>query len=173
MKSLILGGTRSGKTRLAENMAKATHLPITYIATATALDSEMQARIGQHQLNRPADWQTIEEPIYLAQALDSNATDGRCIIIDCLTLWLTNLICADNTLQLAHETNLFVESLAKLSSNIIVVSNEIGLGVTPTGLQTRQFCDAIGVLHQTLANDCDRVILCIAGLPHLLKGDAP
>ena len=96
MKSLILGGTRSGKSKLAESLAMKTKLPVTVIATATALDDEMQERIALHRQSRPGHWQTLEEPIALAQTLKSHAVHDRCIIVDCLNLWLGNLLCNNN-----------------------------------------------------------------------------
>jgi len=170
MKSLILGGTRSGKSKLAESLAMRTELPVTYIATATALDDEMGDRIALHQQNRPGDWLTLEEPIALAQTLKSHAANDRCIIVDCLTLWLTNLLC-NNQQQLLQEKGDLIELIPHLPGTIIFVSNEVGLGVMPTSQLARQYCDEIGLIHQALADHCERVILCIAGLPHILKGD--
>ena len=169
MKSLILGGTRSGKSRLAESLAMKTELPVTYIATATALDDEMQNRIALHQQNRPGDWQTLEEPTALAQTLKHHAANDRCIIVDCLTLWLTNLLC-NNQQQLDQEKSHLIELVPHLPGTIIFVSNEVGLGVMPTSQLARQYCDEIGIIHQTLAEQCEQVILCVAGLPHILKG---
>lgn len=171
MKSLILGGTRSGKSKLAESLAIKTELAVTVIATATALDDEMRDRIALHRQSRPEDWQTLEEPIALAQTLKSHAANDRCIIVDCLTLWLTNLLC-NNQQQLLQEKNQLIELVPHLPGTIIFVSNEVGLGVMPTGQLSRQYCDEIGLIHQALANHCDKVILCIAGLPHILKGES-
>ncbi len=171
MKSLILGGTRSGKSKLAESMAIQTELAVTYIATATALDKEMHDRINLHRQSRPKHWQTLEEPIALAQALKSHTADDRCIIVDCLTLWLTNLIC-NNPQQLLPEKNQLIELVPHLPGTVIFVSNEVGLGIMPTGQLSRQYCDEIGLIHQTLADQCDKVILCIAGLPHIIKGES-
>jgi len=172
MKSLILGGIRSGKSKLAESLAIKSGLPVTYIATATALDDEMRDRIALHRLHRPADWHTLEEPIALAQALKDHAANGHCILVECLTLWLTNLIC-NNQQRLLQEKTQLIELVPQLPGTIIFVSNEVGLGVIPSGQLSRQYCDEIGLIHQALANLCDNVTLCVAGLPHSIKGDSP
>jgi len=172
MKSLILGGIRSGKSKLAESLAIKSELPVTYIATATALDDEMQERIALHRQHRPADWHTIEEPIALAQALKDHAANDHCIVVECLTLWLTNLICNNQQQFLLQEKTQLIELLPRLPGTIIFVSNEVGLGIIPSGSLSRQYCDEIGLIHQALANQCDQVILCIAGLPHSIKGES-
>ncbi len=169
MKQLILGGGRSGKSALAEKLAAATGLPVIYIATATANDAEMQQRIDQHQQQRPAHWTTIESPYELVEALRKQATSQRCILVDCLTLWLSNLLCRDEDIQLARESLLSV--VAELPGDIIFVSNEVGLGITPMGSLSRQFIDESGWLHQSLAQQCDRVVFTAAGLPLIMKGD--
>jgi adenosylcobinamide kinase / adenosylcobinamide-phosphate guanylyltransferase len=168
MKTLILGGVRSGKSRLAEQFALASGLPVTYIATATANDEEMQRRIAAHRERRPSDWGVVEEPISLAATLRSRA-DGRCIVVDCLTLWLTNLLVSEDANALECERRALLETLPHLTGEIIFVSNETNMGVIPLGDLTRRFCDEAGRLHQDLARICDRVILTVAGLPHVLK----
>ncbi len=169
MKQLILGGARSGKSALAEKLAADTGLPVIYIATATADDAEMQQRIDQHQQQRPAHWITIESPYELAETLQQQATSQRCILVDCLTLWLSNLLCRDENIQLSRESLLSV--VAELPGEIIFVSNEVGLGITPMGRLSRQFVDESGWLHQSLARQCDRVVFTVAGLPLIMKGD--
>lgn len=169
MKTFILGGARSGKSRLAEQRASASGLPVTVIATATAQDDEMRERISHHQQQRPAHWQLIEAPIALADALQLTARNQHCIIVDCLTLWLTNLLCSEDEARLLQETEALLHTLPLLPGEIILVSNETGMGVVPLGELTRRYCDEAGRLHQAVATLCDRVILTVAGLPMQLK----
>lgn len=168
--TLILGGVRSGKSRLAERMALESRLPVTYIATATAQDEEMHQRIMAHQARRPTEWHLIEAPLKLAAALSNQATTGNCMLIDCLTLWLTNLLLTDDSSLFEREQKAFFSLLPKLSNRIIMVSNETNMGIIPMGALSRRYCDEAGRLHQELAQQCDQVILTIAGLPHILKG---
>jgi adenosylcobinamide kinase/adenosylcobinamide-phosphate guanylyltransferase len=170
MKELILGGVRSGKSRLAEQHALATGLPVTYIATATAEDGEMRARIAHHQAQRPGHWQLVEEPLALAAALQRAAKNNHCVLLDCLTLWLTNLLCTHDEARLQSEIAALLQILPALPGHIILVSNETGMGVVPLGELTRRYCDEAGRLHQSLALNCERVILTVAGLPLHLKG---
>lgn len=172
MKELILGGARSGKSRLAEQRAEATGLTVSYIATSQALDASMAERIDHHRARRPAGWGLIEEPIALAQALRDTATDEHCLLVDCLTLWLTNLLLDPDPQRLRRERDELVETLPTLPGRIILVSNETGLGVVPLGELTRRYVDEAGWLHQTLAELSDRVTFCVAGLPMTLKGAA-
>jgi adenosylcobinamide kinase/adenosylcobinamide-phosphate guanylyltransferase len=169
-KTLILGGVKSGKSRLAENWAKATALPVTYIATATAQDNEMQQRISRHQSERPNTWLTMESPIHLANTLQQADAKGKCLLLDCLTLWLTNLLLAEDETQLRNEIDALLACLPNLSAELVIVSNETNMGIVPLGELSRRYCDEIGLLHQQLASLCDDVILTVAGLPHLLKG---
>ncbi len=170
MKELILGGMRSGKSRLAEQHAQATGLPVTYIATATAQDDEMRTRIAHHQASRPQHWQLAEEPIALAATLQRHAAKDRCLLVDCLTLWLTNLLCLEDEARLRQETAALLEVLPALPGQLILVSNETGMGVVPLGELTRRYCDEAGRLHQAVAEHCDQVIMTVAGLPLILKG---
>ena len=170
MKKLILGGVRSGKSKLAEQHALATGLPVTYIATATADDVEMRARIAHHQAQRPAQWQLVEEPLALAATLKRHAAENHCLLVDCLTLWLTNLLCAQNESRLQTEVSSLLQILPTLPGHIILVSNETGMGIVPLGELTRRYCDEAGRLHQAVALSCERVILTVAGLPLHLKG---
>ncbi|NOX09098.1 MAG: bifunctional adenosylcobinamide kinase/adenosylcobinamide-phosphate guanylyltransferase [Gammaproteobacteria bacterium] len=171
MKNLILGGVRSGKSRLAERLASEGHLAVTYIATATADDDEMRERITSHRNHRPAHWQLIEEPLHLAAVLHAQARVDHCILVDCLTLWLTNLLMAEDEAQFEHERANLLLVLATLPGEIILVSNETNMGVMPMGELSRRYCDEAGRLHQDIAQCCERVILTVAGLPHLLKGE--
>ena len=183
MKYLVLGGVRSGKSRLAESIAKETGLKVCYIATSQPLDKSMQDRIEHHQQSRPADWGLIEEPLKLAQAIQSVDSEDTCILIDCLTLWLTNLLMLEypdeytdmalaESVSFKHERQALLNTLDSAKSTIVLVSNETSMGVVPMGELTRRFCDEAGWLHQDLANVSDKVILTVAGLPHYLKGAA-
>ncbi len=169
MKTLILGGVRSGKSRLAETLALESKLPVVYIATATADDEEMRRRIDAHRARRSSHWTIVEEPRALAACLRAQATAGNCVLVDCLTLWLTNLLITDDA-QFTRERDALLALVPQLPGEIILVSNETNLGIMPMGDLTRRFCDAAGQLHQELAQRCDRVVLTIAGLPTILKG---
>ncbi len=170
MKELILGGVRSGKSRLAEQRARDSGLQVVYIATARAAgDTELDERIRQHRLRRPAAWTVVEEPLALEQALRAHASVHRCLVVECLTLWLTNLLCTAAD-RFERERLSLLNTLPALAGDIVLVSNETGLGVVPLGVLSRRFVDASGELHQSLATICDRVTLAVAGLPFLLKG---
>jgi adenosylcobinamide kinase/adenosylcobinamide-phosphate guanylyltransferase len=168
MKELILGGVRSGKSRLAEQRARDSGLQVVYIATAIAGDAELDERIRRHRARRPATWSVVEEPLALGEALRAQASAGRCLVVECLTLWLTNLLSAAAD-RFERERRSLLEILPGLAGDIIVVSNETGLGVVPMGELSRRFVDASGELHQRLATICDRVTLTVAGLPVVLK----
>ncbi|MCF6282148.1 MAG: bifunctional adenosylcobinamide kinase/adenosylcobinamide-phosphate guanylyltransferase [Candidatus Polarisedimenticolaceae bacterium] len=170
MRELILGGARSGKSALAERLAQESGLPVTYIATATVGDQEMAKRIEQHQQQRPNNWQLIEEPIHLADVLRQQAATDRLLLVDCLTLWLSNLLLADDS-RFEQQQEALLQLLPGLPGRLIMVSNEVGMGIVPMGEISRRFQDASGTLHQALAQRCERVILTVAGLPHILKGD--
>jgi adenosylcobinamide kinase/adenosylcobinamide-phosphate guanylyltransferase len=172
MLQLILGGARSGKSRLAEKLATDSSLAVTYIATSQPLDGEMNARVAHHRARRPAEWGLIEEPLALARVLRETASAERCLLVDCLTLWLTNLLMLDNPERLAQEREALLDCLAALPGEVIFVSNETGMGVVPLGELTRRYVDEAGWLHQALAERCQRVVLTVAGLPLTLKGTA-
>ncbi|AZF48919.1 bifunctional adenosylcobinamide kinase/adenosylcobinamide-phosphate guanylyltransferase [Pseudomonas sp. R2-7-07] len=172
MHQLILGGARSGKSRLAEKLAGGSGLPVMYIATSQPLDAEMNQRVALHRARRPDHWGLIEEPIELARVLRDNAAAERCLLVDCLTLWLTNLLMLEDPERLASERDQLLDTLAALPGQIIFVSNETGLGVVPLGELTRRYVDEAGWLHQALAERCQRVVLTVAGLPLTLKGTA-
>lgn len=171
MKQLILGGVRSGKSRLAEQAAMKGGLAVTYIATALPADAEMQQRIDKHIQRRPDDWTVAEAPYALAACLKQHANADACLLVDCLTSWLTNLLCADDETQFEQELNALLDVLAVLPGEIIFVSNETSMGIVPMGELTRRFCDEAGLLHQSIAQHCDRVVLSVAGLPHVLKNE--
>lgn len=172
MRTLILGGARSGKSRLAEKLAHESGLDVVCIATAQAQDAEMAERIAQHAARRPAHWRTVEEPLALAAALQAHAAPARCLLVDCLTLWLTNLLLHPAPERFAHERAALLEAIAELPGTVILVGNETGMGIVPLGELTRRFCDEAGWLHQDLAAHCDNVLLTVAGLPLTLKGNA-
>ena len=172
MLQLILGGARSGKSRLAEKLASDSALEVIYIATSQPLDGEMNARVAHHRERRPAEWGLIEEPLELARVLRENASAERCLLVDCLTLWLTNLLMLDDSARLTQEREALLECLATLPGEILLVSNETGMGVVPLGELTRRYVDEAGWLHQALAERCQRVVLTVAGLPLTLKGNA-
>ena len=167
MIELILGGARSGKSRLAERLAGESGLPVTYIATSQPLDGEMSARIAHHQARRPAGWGLIEEPLALAAALRAQAAPDRCLLVDCLTLWLTNLMLEEHGLAAAIEAlELAVEARR---GPTVLVSNEVGLGIVPESALARTFRDEAGRLHQRLAARAGHVLFMVAGIPMIVK----
>lgn len=167
--TLILGGTKSGKSRLAEQWAQASAKPVIYVATAQSHDAEMHERITRHQQQRPSHWQTVEEPLQLAAVITAQAQTENCVLIDCLTLWLTNLLLAEQD-QLLQQKQALLACLTQSQGDIILVSNETNMGIMPLGELTRRYCDEAGLLHQQIAAISDNVVLTVAGLPHLLKG---
>ncbi len=171
MLQLILGGARSGKSRLAEQTAINTQLAVTYVATAQALDPEMQIRIEHHQNQRPAHWSLVEEPLFLAKTLQEIDRHNQIILVDCLTLWLTNLLLLEDQSVQQFECEQLLKILPTLESEIILVSNETGLGVVPLGEISRRFVDEAGRLHQSLGQIADKVMFCVAGFPMILKGE--
>lgn len=171
MLELYLGGARSGKSRLAEQRACATSNSRIYIATATAGDAEMAARIAHHRQQRSGcGWQTVEAPEALCQAISEHAAEDRCILVDCLTLWLTHWLIKDDESQWQGVKQAFLDCIVAQPGKIILVSNEVGQGVVPTGALTRRFVDEAGRLHQDIAALADRVVFVTAGLEQVLKG---
>jgi len=175
----VLGGARSGKSRFAENLAKqfeAEGKQVFYVATAnrqytdqdgqTVLDKEMLQRIEMHQSDRPSHWQTIETPIHLSQTLQSLDSKDACILVDCLTLWSLNLLETD---AMNTEKQALMACLSSLSANIIIVSNEVGLGIVPLGEFSRQYVDELGWLHQAVASVAERMTFMVAGQPISIK----
>ncbi|MEO5347479.1 MAG: bifunctional adenosylcobinamide kinase/adenosylcobinamide-phosphate guanylyltransferase [Magnetococcus sp. YQC-9] len=169
---LILGGARSGKSGMASRLAVAHGLPVVWIATARAGDAEMAARIARHRESRPPEWRVIEEPLALAAILRAEVKPGRVVVVDCLTLWLTNLLFDGDEGLFDRERRELLQTVPRLTGELLLVSNETGLGVVPLGEITRRFVDESGWLHQELARLADRVTLMVAGLPLSLKGDA-
>ncbi|SFW75260.1 bifunctional adenosylcobinamide kinase/adenosylcobinamide-phosphate guanylyltransferase [Luteibacter sp. UNCMF366Tsu5.1] len=173
MLTLILGGARSGKSALAERLAIDSGREVVYIATAQALDDEMSQRIAHHRARRPSAWISIEEPLALAATLREHARDHRLLLVDCLTLWLSNLLGIGDTQRFVTERDALFDALVAAPGDVVLVSNEVGLGITPLGELTRRFVDEAGRLHQALAQRCDRVVFVAAGLPLTLKGPSP
>ena len=169
---LILGGTRSGKSLLAEQLAEGSELEVHYVATAEAGDGSMAARIAKHREQRPASWPLIEEPFELSSVIAEMANPNRLLLIDCLSLWLTNWLLKDDRAAWQAQKAAFLFALEQASGPVILVSNETNMGVVPMGELSREFCDQTGLLHQQVAKRCDRVVLAIAGLPQVLKGPA-
>ncbi|WP_421996247.1 bifunctional adenosylcobinamide kinase/adenosylcobinamide-phosphate guanylyltransferase [Reyranella sp.] len=170
--TLVLGGARSGKSTHAEKLATGTLFggvprPAVYVATAQAGDVEMATRIMAHRARRGGAWTTIEEPLNLAEALAAARSHGQPVLIDCLTLWLSNLMLAEADLDEAADT--LVASLEGYGQPVVIVSNEVGLGIVPETPLGRAFRDSQGRLNMRLAERADRVILMAAGLPLTLK----
>ena len=170
---LVLGGARSGKSSYAENLVTETGLPVTYIATAQVYGDEFKARVQHHKNRRPANWTLVEEPHHLTKALTRVAATNQCVIVDCLTLWLAQWICPDcnppRNSSWQSELDTFLKLLPNLSRTIILVSNEVGMGIVPLGEINRKFQDEQGRLNQAVANIADKVSFIAAGLPIKLK----
>ena len=174
MKELILGGVRSGKSRLADDRARASGRGVTVIATAIAGgDAELDRRIGAHRAQRPPEWHVVEEPVALARTLREHAAADRCVVVECLTLWLSHLMCTDRLDTLEEERRALLEAIPDLPGFVIFVANETGLGVHTLGELPRHFCDEAGYTQQMIAKVCDRVTFTVAGLPWTLKGSPP
>jgi adenosylcobinamide kinase/adenosylcobinamide-phosphate guanylyltransferase len=181
MRELILGGARSGKSRFAEMRALESGLPVIYVATAQPLDHEMARRIAHHRARRPASWALVEAPLDLAATLHQHAAPEVCLLVDCLTLWLSNLLLAGEAARqaeageaiscarLAGETQSLIDILPRLPGRIILVSNEVGWGGVAMASLSRLFADEQGRLNQRVAAVSERVALVAAGLPLFLK----
>jgi adenosylcobinamide kinase/adenosylcobinamide-phosphate guanylyltransferase len=165
--TLVLGGARSGKSRHAEALAESQPGDCVYLATGAAGDPEMAARIQQHRARRGGRWRTVEEPLDLVGALRREAGPGRAVLVDCLTLWLANLLGADHDIE--AELAALIATLPALAGPVILVSNEVGLGIVPDNALARRFRDEAGRLHQEIAAVADRVIFVLAGLPQIIK----
>ncbi|SDG60121.1 bifunctional adenosylcobinamide kinase/adenosylcobinamide-phosphate guanylyltransferase [Pelagibacterium luteolum] len=169
---LVLGGARSGKTALAEQLAIRNSKSPAYLATAEALDDEMLERVSAHQRSREGRFTTIEEPLELPQSIFAAAQAHDVILVDCLTLWITNLLSMER--DVADEVDMLVEVLGGIeNTQVILVSNEVGLGIVPDNALARTFRDLAGAAHQELAAICDHVYFVVAGIPMVVKGQAP
>lgn len=166
--TLVLGGARSGKSRHAETLVASAASAATYIATAEAGDAEMAARIAEHRARRSDFWRTVEEPLELAVAIAAYAAPDRPVLVDCLTLWLSNLLGAGRAV--AHETEALSAALRGAAGPVVLVANEVGLGLVPDTPLGRVFRDGAGRLNQAVAAVADRVVFVAAGLPLVLKG---
>ncbi len=180
-RTLVLGGARSGKSAYAEKLAAACGKAVIYVATAQAGDAEMAARIDRHRQQRDHAWMTVEEPRALGAAIAKWSAPERLILVDCLTIWLSNLLFAQaQTFPdvgeiippacFREERERFLQSLEQAAGDVILVSNEVGMGVIPQGAISRWFVDEAGCLHQAIAAGCARVVWVAAGLPVMLKG---
>jgi len=170
MKQLILGGARSGKSHYAQQQAQISGRPVIYIATATAGDGEMHQRILMHKQQRPAHWTVIEEPLALSSTLLEHDRAGACLLVDCLTLWLSNQF-AENEILIQDVQEELVNTVANLKSDVLLVSNEVGQGIVPENKLARKFIDESGRLHQRLAQVCGDVAFLTAGIAQILKSE--
>jgi adenosylcobinamide kinase/adenosylcobinamide-phosphate guanylyltransferase len=179
--TLVFGGARSGKSAYAEQLAAASGKEVVYIATARAGDGEMAVRIAHHQRQRPAVWTTVEEPLALAAALRQWCAPHRLVLVDCLTLWLSNLMFEGGTEypdvgeitlpeRFHTERAALLAVLEQAAGDIVLVSNEVGMGIVPYGAVSRAFTDEAGRLNQAVAAACGRAVFVAAGLPLVLKG---
>lgn len=171
--SLILGGARSGKSAYAEQLARESTLPVTYIATAQVYDAEFGDRVAHHKQRRPAHWKTVEVPHQLATVLQQEAAPDRCLVVDCLTLWLAQCICPEcappEGVDWPQQRQALLDLLPTLPGNILLVSNEVGMGIVPLGEINRQFQDEQGRLNQAVARLAHEAVFMAAGLPLRLK----
>lgn len=165
--TLILGGARSGKSSYAEGLAETHDGPRIYVATAEAYDGEMSARIAAHVARRGPSWQTVEEPIELSGVIAEAAEPGAFLLVDCLTLWLSNLLLGEH--DIAAHTAKLLAGAAECEATLVLVSNEVGLGIVPENALARRFRDEAGILNQKVAEIADHVVLVSAGLPLTLK----
>jgi adenosylcobinamide kinase / adenosylcobinamide-phosphate guanylyltransferase len=172
MRTLVLGGVRSGKSRYAQALAQAQAGPVTVLVTASPDDAEMARRIEAHRARRPSQWHVVEERLALSAVLTRVAAPDHFVIIDCLTLWLSNLMCCDDPPRLQTEFAGLIETWSKLPGEVVAVSNEVGLGIMPVNDLARRFADLAGELHQALAARSERVVTMVAGIPVRVKDSA-
>lgn len=167
MVTLILGGAKSGKSAFALRLGEGYEAKRAFVATAQALDHEMAERIKKHKLERADRWDTFEEPFDVAGLIGSIQRDYEVILIDCLTLWTSNVLLADRDFE--SESGLLIDTLKEASSQIIVVSNEVGLGIVPENRLARQFRDYAGTLNRAMASLAEAVYFVVAGIPIKIK----
>jgi adenosylcobinamide kinase/adenosylcobinamide-phosphate guanylyltransferase len=165
--TFVLGGARSGKSRYAENLVMDCTPPWVYVATAQAHDHEMSARIAEHRQRRDGRWRTVEAPLDLPGAIAADGNKGQAVLIDCLTLWLSNVMLAGR--DLVAEQQRLITALSSADGPVVVVSNEVGFGIVPDNALARQFRDAQGRLNMQVAAIANRAVLIAAGLPLILK----
>ncbi|WP_210496825.1 bifunctional adenosylcobinamide kinase/adenosylcobinamide-phosphate guanylyltransferase [Microvirga antarctica] len=165
--ALILGGARSGKSRVAQQIAEAASAERVFIATAQAFDDEMRDRIARHQADRDIHWRTREASLDLADAILAEAAPGRAVLVDCLTLWLSNVILAER--DPGPETERLVDAVSSAAGPLVLVSNEVGQGIVPATALGRLFRDAQGRLNQRIAETAQAVVLVTAGIPRMVK----
>ena len=165
--TLVLGGARSGKSRFAEKQAHVSGKERLYLATSQIFDDEMKSRVDKHKLDRSPDWITIEEPLEISDLLKREASPDRIILLDCLTLWVTNLMMAERDMKSTFAN--LVDTLQTLKGDVILVSNEVGQGIVPDNKMAREFRDLAGWLHQDIAAIATEVYFVTAGLPQRLK----
>ena len=165
--TLVLGGARSGKSVYAEKLLAASNKQMVYIATGEARDDEMSERIELHQSRRGAEWQTIEAPLDVCQALEQ-VSDDSIVLLDCVTLWVANLMAAER--DVVDDVQRFCALLATLPCDIVIVSNEVGLGIVPDNALARRFRDEAGRANQMIADVCDTVVFIAAGQALKMKG---
>lgn len=164
---LILGGARSGKSGYALRQAQAHGRPVVWIATAEAHDDEMRERIARHQAERPAHWLTVEAPLALATALAPHS--DQLVVVDCLTLWLSNWLCRDDADGWRAERAALLSAITRHRAPLLLVGNEVGFGIVPDNALARRFRDEAGRLHQDIAAIAPRVTLLVAGIPMAIK----
>ena len=170
---LVLGGARSGKSRYAQSLAEKRWSRPLYLATAEILDAEMTDRVARHRRDRGDRWQTVEEPLEVPRLLTAGAGEADGILVDCLTLWLTNVLLKEGEAAIAPRRQALVEALQHPRQDVILVSNEVGLGIVPDSELGRVFRDQAGWLNQAVAAAADTVVFVAAGLPLMLKGKKP
>jgi len=164
---LVVGGQRSGKSRFAESMVAGFGGQAVYVATAEIRDGEMESRIAMHRDRRGGEWATIEEPLDISSAISRATAQGEAVLVDCLTVWLANLIEAGR--NIAEETDTFLQTLSATVCPVVLVSNEVGAGIVPANALARHYADALGTLNQQVADQVGRVVLMAAGQPLLIK----
>jgi adenosylcobinamide kinase / adenosylcobinamide-phosphate guanylyltransferase len=169
VRTLVLGGVRSGKSRYAESAAARSNGAVAVIVTGTPDDAEMSARIAAHRARRPAHWRVREAPTELGAAIEAERAPGAVVLVDCLTLWLSNLLALDDPEVLCRERDRLMTALTPAAGRTLLVSNEVGLGVVPVNALARRFIDEAGTLHQQLAQLCDEVVWMVAGVPVVVK----